>query len=393
MRSGSAYHRTPYLIVSRESRPSKEVYGAIDDHIVLQAQLLRPERPSPLAVVAMHPIGAPAYLPMFSGLARAGFHVIACSSRYSTGDHALIMEKVLLDLGACVRDARERLGYEQVVLAGWSGGGPLVSTYQAQAERPTIETLVSGEPCRLADAGLIAADGLFLMASHRSRHHLLTDWLDPSITDESRPDERVADLNLYSPVNPNQPPYDAGYLAVYRKEQQARNRRITAWVRDQLDRIRTGPNPDDDRAFVVHGTMADPRWLDPTVDPNDRRPGSCYLGDPRAVNDSPAGLGRFTTLRSWLSQWSVDDARADSLSAVESISVPMLLVANGADDACPASHTLALYEAAGRTGADYHVLPGADHYLSGPEQRSHVERAAEIFTAWVGASGLSIPQG
>ena len=39
----------------------------------------------------------------------------------------------------------------------------------------------------------------------------------------------------------------------------------------------------------MHGTIADPRWLDPTVDPNDRRPGTCYLGDPRVVNNSPIG--------------------------------------------------------------------------------------------------------
>ena len=37
--------------------------------------------------------------------------------------------------------------------------------------------------------------------------------------------------------------------------------------------------------------MADPRWLDPTVDPNDRTPGTCYLGDPRVVNMSPVGPG------------------------------------------------------------------------------------------------------
>jgi hypothetical protein len=51
--------------------------------------------------------------------------------------------------------------------------------------------------------------------------------------------------------------------------------------------------------------MAAPCWLDLAVDPNDRAPGRCYLGDPRLINDSPGGLGRFTTLRSWLSQWSL----------------------------------------------------------------------------------------
>ena len=57
--------------------------------------------------------------------------------------------------------------------------------------------------------------------------------------------------------------------------------------------------------------MADPRWLDPAVDPNDRKPGWCYLGEPRIVNNGPVGLARFSTLRSWLSQWSYDDANAD----------------------------------------------------------------------------------
>ena len=61
----------------------------------------------------------------------------------------------------------------------------------------------------------------------------------------------------------------------------------------------------------AHGTVADPRWLDPTVDPNERTPGTSYLGDPQVVNMSPVGLARFCTLRNWLSQWSYDDAGAD----------------------------------------------------------------------------------
>ena len=89
---------------------------------------------SKTAVVAMHPIGSPGYLPMFSGLARAGLHVIASDTRYSNGDAALLMENVLLDLGAVVRDAKERLGYQRVLLAGWSGGGSLMMGYQGEAE-------------------------------------------------------------------------------------------------------------------------------------------------------------------------------------------------------------------------------------------------------------------
>ncbi len=36
-----------------------------------------------------------------------------------------------------------------------------------------------------------------------------------------------------------------------------------------------------ERGFIVHGTMADPRWLDLSVDPSDRELG-CYLGGIRA---------------------------------------------------------------------------------------------------------------
>ena len=69
-----------------------------------------------------------------------------------------------------------------------------------------------------------------------------------------------------------------------------------------------------EKSFVVHGTMADPRWLDATVDPNGRRAKWCYLGDPEMVNDAPSGLARYTTTRSWLSQWSVDDAQIDAVN-------------------------------------------------------------------------------
>ena len=57
---------------------------------------------------------------------------------------------------------------------------------------------------------------------------------------------------------------------------------------------------------IAMATMADPRWLDPTIDPNDRKPNWCFMGNPQMINNAPAGLARFCTLRSWLSQWSYD---------------------------------------------------------------------------------------
>ncbi|GAA1268938.1 alpha/beta fold hydrolase [Pseudonocardia aurantiaca] len=380
------YTRTPYLVVTNERHERKDVYGSIDDSVVRQAQLLRGDEPSDTVVVAMHPIGSPGYLPAFSQLARGGFHVIACGTRYSTGDAGLQMESCLLDLAACVRDAKERLGYERVILAGWSGGGSLMAGYQAEAEQRTITRTAAGEPTPLADTELIPADALMLMAAHRSRHRLITDFLDPSITDEDCPKDRDAELNIYDPENPNRPPYSPEYVARYRAAQRERNARITARAVAELDALKAAGRDHDESCFVVHGTMADPRWVDPTVDPNDRRPGWSYLGDPRVANDGPAGLARFCTTRGWLSQWSLEHAQVDAVDAAPRISVPTLVVANSADDAVPAAHPRDFYAALPDGAKRYHEIVGANHYFSGKgDQLSHLDEAALVVRDWASA--------
>jgi pimeloyl-ACP methyl ester carboxylesterase len=374
------YSRTPYLVVQRDTAKRKDVYGSIGDNVVLHAQLMRGEPDSKTVVVAMHPIGSPGYLPMFSGLARAGFHVIASDTRYSNGDAALLMENVLLDLGAVVKDAKERLGYERVLLAGWSGGGSLMIGYQGEAEQPRITQTAAGDYTGLADTTLTPADGVMILAAHRSRHYLLTDFLDPSITDEAHPDDRDPELNLYDATNPNQPPYSGEYLQRYRAAQVARNRRITAYAKQRLANLRDAGREAEEHCFIVHGTMADPRWVDPSVDPNDRGPGS-YLGDPRLVNDGPSALARFTTARSWLSQWSLDDAQVDGVEGAKRVSVPVLILENSADDACPPEHPRSIFAAVPHDDKEFTVVEGANHYYSG--QREHLHTALGHVSRWI----------
>ena len=151
-----------------------------------------------------------------------------------------------------------------------------------------------------------------LVASHRSRHRLLTGQLDASIIDEIDPGKREPALNLYDPANPAQPPYSTDFLSAYRQAQVARNRKISAFAREKLAALKAAGDEHEEYCFIVHGTMADPRWIDPTVDPNQRRPNWTYLGDPAVVNNSASGLARFNSLRGWLSQWSLDDAQFNS---------------------------------------------------------------------------------
>lgn len=386
------YRRMPYLVVSQEHSVRKDVYGSIEDNIVRQAQLLRGDDDSDTVIIAMHPIGSPAYLPLFSELARTGLHVIGCGNRYTTGDSALQMENVLLDLAACVRDARERLGYRNVVLAGWSGGGSPMMGYQAEAEKPTITLTAAGEPTPLSETALPPADAVMLLAAPRSRHRLLTDFLDASITNELEPERgRDVDFDLYRPDNANQPPYSAEFLSAYRARQRARSRKITEFAQNRLADLRTAGRPHDEHAFVVYGTMADPRWLDPTIEPNGRTPRWSYLGDPSVANTSPGALMRFTTTRSWLSQWSLDTAQIDAADAAPRVSKPVLILVNGRDDAVPTSHQKQVFDAIEHGDKELIELPDANHYFSGQGQKSHLAVAAGVVHDWLVRHALINP--
>ena len=208
----------------------------------------------------MHPVvTGGAYLPIVNGLARAGHHVICCNSRYRGTDSALLMEKVVEDLGACIKDAKNRLGYEKVVLAGWSGGGSLAAFYQQQAQHATVTSSPSGDGPDLTKLGLIPADGIMLVAAHISRHGTMTEWLDASILDESDPTKRDPELDLYDPRNPNQPPYSEDFLARYRQAQIDRNRRITAWVKGKLAELEASRRPAPSRRVRLRRTRHDGR--------------------------------------------------------------------------------------------------------------------------------------
>ncbi len=379
--------RLAYVVVHREDAAFSDTYGGGGNIIGLDCHLVRPiDTPSDTAIIFMHPTGGGMYLPIMSAMALAGHHVIWANSRYRGTDSALIMEKVVADLGAAVSDARERLGYEKVMLCGWSGGGSLSTYYQSVAELGAgIVDTPAGDPYEVAADALPPADGLIIMAAHISRHGTLTEWMDASILDETRPFDRDPALNLYDPANPNQPTYSAEFLTTYRDAQIARNRRITAWVKDELAGLRSAGAHNEERAFVVNGTMADPRWLDPTVDPSDRQPNHCYLGEPRIVNDGPVGLARFSTLRSWLSQWSFDDARGDALTAAADVTVPVLVVGNTADDACTPSHTQRLFEAIPHDRKKLHEVQGATHYYTGENGREHIAEAVGVVGEFLAA--------
>ena len=362
------WQRQPIVLHFAEERAFAETYGfSGSGTVTLEGQLFIPAgRPSETVFVFMHPAGTLQTLPMPMALASAGLHVMCCGSRYARNDTALIMEKVARDLAEYVRYARDSLGYRKVLLVGWSGGGSLSLFYQSQGERPTITHTPAGDPYDLTSMNLPGADGIVFIAAHLSRAEVLTEFMDPSLLDESNPDRRDMELDIYRRDCPNQPPYDPAFVARFRAAQLARNRRITAWVHEMLDYLRRKADGEVERGFVVHRTMCDVRWLDVTIDPNGRKPGVTYIGEPRAANSAPGGLARFSSLRSWLSQWSFDESRAKAtLCAPDVRAVPVLQVVNQADDAVPAPHAPAVYAALGTPNKTLVSIEGASHYYLG----------------------------
>jgi len=372
-----------------EASALREVYGFAGSQGTVNLEGIRfvPEgRPGRTLLVYMHPASTLQLLPVPRAMAASGVHVLCAASRYARNDTPLIFENVVLDLGAWIRHARERWGYEKVVLCGWSGGGALALLYQAESERPTITATPAGDPIDLSAAGLVPADALIVQAAHLSRAQLLADWIDPSVLDENDPDRRDPELDLYDPRNPNRPPYTVDYMARFRAAQIARLRRRTTWVKETLAAMRARGEARAERGFVTHRTMAEPRFLDATLDPNGRTEGTSYLGEPRLANGAPAGMARFATLRAWLSQWSIDDTHADGERCAARVTVPLLAIENGADDAVPQPHTGLVFRAAASADKTMRVIEGASHYYAG--QPAQLAEAVRVCREWLGARGL-----
>jgi len=379
--------RTPLIVSFTETAAFTETYGFAGSQgkVFLEGQLIRPDTSSDTVLIFMHPASTLNLMPMPRAMAEAGHHVICAASRYAKNDTALIMEKVVADLGAYVRHARETLGYAKVVLAGWSGGGSLALFYQSQAEAPTLTDTPAGDAYDLTAAGLIPADGVTFIAAHTGRARILAEWIDPSVLDEANPDMRDPALDLYGAQAPHAP-YSADFVADFRAAQTARINRITATAQTMLADLKARGGAEVERPFLVHRTMADPRFLDTTLEPNGRPPNTCYLGVPETVNSGPVGLARFTTLRAWLSQWS-PLSRADALDTVGRIKAPLLVLENEADDAVPPSHPFSVFNAATMEDKTYATIPEASHYYR--DQPEQLAAAVKTVSGWLEGRGFA----
>jgi pimeloyl-ACP methyl ester carboxylesterase len=345
------------------------------DGACVDAALYRPGQAMPATgMVWIHPQVSFLHHYALPHFARCGYAALAVNSRYLGNESGGILENVVLDFAAGVDWLREN-GCRHIVLVGNSGGGAIACMHQSHAETRTLPDL--------AAFALASADALVLLNAHRGRAQVFTTWLDPSVTDERDLEATDPALDMYDARNG--PPYSTEWLAAYREAQITRNRRITRWVEDELARLSRLDGPVRDFPFVVYRTAADPRFLDLAIDPSDRAAGT-YWGDARAANYMLGGLGRITSLRSWLSQWGYDTSRGSAVEHLRRVSTPVLVLQSTADQGVFPSEAKALHDAAATGDKRLMWLAGATHFFK--DQPERLQEMVSTVAEWLSERGF-----
>ena len=311
-------------------------------------------------------------------IAARGMGFLGWNTRYRGAEAYFRLDGALVDIDAGVRWLRAR-GVECVVLLGNSGGGSLMAAYQSQAAAPTLTPEYGRSAVSSAVRSLATADLYVSLAAHPGRAEVLTNWMDPSVTDETDPLSVDSELDPYRADR--QPPFDEPFVAAYRAAQRARNQRITAWCRGEIDRMAAAGHYD--RLFVVPRLWADLRMVDGSIDPSNRPVPACYLGDPRRANYGMFGVGTVSSLRTWLSMWSLSDSQC-GVAQLRRVNVPALVIDADADTGIFLSDTArivsALRDRPDAPPVDTFTL-AADHYLLNPPgARAEV---ADLITDWI----------
>ena|SRR6185437_748952 len=312
-------------------------------------------------------------------LAERGYGFLGWNTRFRGNEAHFLLDHALAEIGVGVGWLRGHAGVERVVLLGNSGGGSLMAAYQSQAASPNV-TPVTGMRPLAAIERLPAGDLFIALAAHTGRPEVLTAWLDPSVTDERDPLSVDPALDPFN--SEHGPPYGAEFQQAYRAAQRARNERITDWALAELAALE-GTRARD-RLFFVYRTWADLRMIDPAIEPSNRRPNWCYLGEPAKANYGVFGIGTVSTLRSWLSMWSLRLSQCAAGPHLNRITVPSLVVHASADTGVYESDARGLYDALAAPDKRIETIE-ADHYLLEPATARG--DAADLIASWVAVHG------
>lgn len=371
-----------------------------------------------IAVIAMHPRVDFTRHYTFPRLLSRGIGCLGALTRNPNNDVDTVHEEIVLDLAACVRFLRERRGVEKVILIGNSGGGSLAALFQQQAEKRPEERIArspDGFPTRLPKVDLVPADGLVLLAAHRGEGHVMLSCIDPSVVDELDPRKTDDSLDMYAPENGfREPPawsrYSKEFLARYREAQRERVARIDAIALEKVARVREAiavteapdftSRPERERrallrarhleeVMVVYRTMANPHYVDDSLDPSNREYGSLLSPRPDLMNHKLLGFGRICTPRAWLSTWSGLRSNADLEKTLPEVTVPTLVVHAGRDkEIYRETDAVPVFRASGAADKSFLEIESGRHYFEpdfGQKRSPALEELMDHLIPWIEA--------
>jgi hypothetical protein len=338
-------------------------------------------------------------------LSARGFLVLCFNTRFENNESQVRWEETPLDVKVAMEFARRQPGITKVILFGHSGGGPLMSFYQAVAEKGPAYCQSPNRLVRCAGdlAGLPQADAIVFADAHAGNPVLSLRSLNPSVTVEGGKRRVDPELDLFEERNGYNPKGPSHYSKAFQDRYfAAQAKRMNALIDDalaRLERITKGeyPYPDDDIVLIPAGGNpgsgalgeAQLATLDPsiadimsTVRPEKllKNDGSIVTQVVKSVSVSDPDMARTNrafdtgtkifTLKSFLSANATRATNArdgidycssnnSTTCAVGSISVPIMIAAMGGyhfvrDDEI-------IFEKASSKDKDYFVLEGALH--------------------------------
>jgi hypothetical protein len=332
-------------------------------------------------------------------LSKRGFLVVCFNTRFVNNETIVNFEETALDVKAAVQFAKRQPGITKTVLLGHSGGGPLMSFYQAVAENGV--SYCQGEN-KLTQCGeelkdLPKADGMLFAESHPGGGVQALRGINPSLKIVNGKAVVDSSLDPFDPKNGYNPNGASRYAPEFRQRYYAAQSKVMneqlADVRARMGRMKAGDYlyPDNDIVLVPFSDQEGAARLD-QMDPSipelmhTEKPRKILKNDGTIVTEiaksiEPAHPGQAklnrtfnggTKVQTFVSYLSVNAVKSknslddidhcstnnSATCAVTAIKVPTLFTVMGA------YHLLRdqefMFEKSAATDKDYIVIEGAE---------------------------------